>query len=626
MKKILTGLNEPQQQAVQITEGPLLVLAGPGSGKTRVLTHRVAYLILEKKISPYNLFVTTFTNKAADEMKQRIQKLLGYKAFLPWMGTFHSLCVRVLRQQAPEIGYKKSFTIYDKQDSIAAIKRVLKDLNIDSQKFNPSAIANAISSAKSELVTAREYQNYSQGYFQKVVAQVYPRYEENLRKAQAFDFDDLLLKTVLLFQSRPEILAQYQQIFRYILVDEYQDTNTVQYMLVKLLASKYKNICVVGDDGQSIYGFRGADFRNILNFEKDFPAAKVVKLEQNYRSTKNILQAAQKVIENNLHRSRKNLWTQNPQGAPIGLFEAEDEIAESTFVAREISALANLTPLSSFAVLYRTNAQSRALEEVFLQENLPYRIIGALEFYKRKEIKDVLAYLRLIVNPEDAVSLERILNVPPRGIGPKTIESFRKGEKNDKITDFLQMMENLRQYAQKTNPADLIDYILVKSGYSDFLTQPDKGPPGQKPLRAGGPFTPEEGESRLENIRELKTVAKNCPDLASFLEKVSLVSDQDNYKKDSQVVSLMTLHNAKGLEFPVVFIVGMEEGLFPHSRSILEAVELEEERRLCYVGMTRAKQRLYLLYALCRNYFGQVLANAPSRFLDEIPEDLIEKI
>lgn len=619
MSKIFQELNEKQIEAVKTIEGPVLVLAGPGSGKTKALTHRVAYLILEKKVSPYYILCVTFTNKAAEEMKQRIDKLLRptlktndqrLTTTLPWLGTFHKICVKILRQEIQILGFKIFFSIYDKEDSKQAVKQAMKKLQIDSKQYNPSAILNFISSAKSELVDERSYVKYANSPFGKIVSKVYPVYQEILKESQALDFDDLISKTVELFQKEPQILEKYQRLFRYILIDEYQDTNTAQYTLVKLLAEKYKNIFVIGDDWQSIYSFRNADFRNILNFEQDYKNAKVIKLEQNYRSTKNIVAAAQKVIENNLQRSQKQLSTENENGLPLNIAELDDEIEEASFVVREILSL-NPHPfrLLDCVVLYRTNAQSRILEEILMQHSLPYRIVGALQFYQRREIKDILAYLRLILNPEDQISLERIINVPSRGIGRKALEMFRAGKEVSQVSNFLKLVGSLRRASQNISPSDLIEQILKQTKYDQHLLD-------------GTP----EGEARLENVKELKSVAKGISSLEEYLERVSLVSDSDNYQSGADVLTLMTLHNAKGLEFPVVFMVGMEEGLFPHSRSILEPAELEEERRLCYVGMTRAKERLYLTYARARNLFGNLRLAPRSRFLDEIPEELVEII
>jgi len=614
---ILNGLNEKQIEAVKTTEGPVLILAGAGSGKTKALTHRIAYLIKEKKVHPQNILAVTFTNKAAGEMKSRIDKLLGAirslkgthsQIFqLPWMGTFHSVCAKILRKEIQNLGYRRSFVIYDEDESLLAIKHAMDALEIDKKQYNPKTIKNFISGAKNELLTPRKYAPYARGHFGEIVIKVYEQYQKDLKAANALDFDDLIMKAVELFEKIPAILSRWQNLFRYILIDEYQDTNFAQYRLVKLLAQKYKNICVVGDDFQSIYSFRGANFRNILDFEKDYPEAKVIKMEQNYRSTKSIIAAAQKIIEKNILRSEKELWTENEEGLPATVFEAQNEIDEVDFIRTEIEALKNFHKLNDFVILYRTNAQSRILEEIFMQNQIPYRLIGALRFYERKEIKDILSYLKLILNSEDKVSLKRIINVPARGIGEKTMKAL--DIKNPKVKKFFEMMEYLRQGAKKQKITELIDEIANTTGYKKFILDGT-----------------EEGEMRWENIEELKSVATRATSLEEFLEQVALVSDIDNYDTSADAVTLMTLHNAKGLEFPVVFIVGLEEGLFPHVNSMFEPAELEEERRLCYVGMTRARKRLYLTYASSRMLFGAVQSNSPSRFISEIPEELIERL
>lgn len=622
---ILDKLNDKQREAVLQTEGPVLVLAGAGSGKTKALTHRIAYLIREKKISPYNILAVTFTNKAAGEMRERISKLITknekLKTIMPWMGTFHSVCVKILRREIHQLGYKSQFSIYDQSDSLSLVKRVMKDLGIDTKQYNPNAIKNFISGAKNELLSPNDYESYVEGYFQENVAKVYHQYQKRLKNSNALDFDDLLMKTVELFKKLPEILTKYQRIFRYILIDEYQDTNTAQYQLVKMLAKKYQNIFVVGDDWQSIYSFRGANFKNILNFERDYPKAKVVKLEQNYRSTQTILDAADKIIKQNQSRTDKTLWTEKESGAPVTIYEAMDQNNEIEFVIGEINSHRNIETskhLNNYVILYRTNAQSRAIEETLLNYGIPYRIVGAVRFYERKEIKDILAYLRLLANPTDSVSLERIINVPPRGIGAKTLAQISKPKaqmsnktqsSNVKIQKFFEMIEKLRARSNDIKVDDLIDGICEITGYKKYILDGT-----------------EQGEMRWENIEELKSVAQKYERLEDFLEEVSLVSDIDNYDASADALTLMTLHNAKGLEFPVVFIVGMEEGLFPHSRALMEPAELEEERRLCYVGITRAKERLYLTHAQSRLIYGQIQANIPSRFIDEIPEELKEEI
>ncbi len=622
--KIFEGLNERQIEAVKTTEGPVLILAGAGSGKTKALTHRVAYLIRHKKVSPYNILVVTFTNKAAEEMIGRINKLLGQQKqilhqkipkLLPWAGTFHSISAKILRKEIEPLGFRRSFLIYDEDDSLNAIKHAMDTLEIDKKQYNPTAIKNFISGAKNELITSTQYQKYAQGYFGEIVQKVYAEYQKDLKAANALDFDDLIMKTVQLFQEFPEVLQRWQVLFKYILVDEYQDTNHAQYILINLLVKKHPqhaNLFVIGDDYQAIYGFRGANFRNILDFEKDYPKAKVIKMEQNYRSTKNIITAAQNVIEKNILRSEKGLWTENEEGLPATIFEAQNEIEEAEFIIDEINALRHIGRYNDFVILYRTNAQSRIFEEVLMQNNLPYRLVGALRFYERKEIKDILAYLKLIANPADKVSLRRIINVPPRGIGKMTNYELR----SPKTEKFYQMLEDLRISARRLKLPELIDLVAEKSSYRDWVLDGT-----------------EEGEMRYENISELKSVASRADNppageagLETFLENVTLVSDIDNYDRAADAVTLMTLHNAKGLEFPIVFMVGMEEGLFPHARSMFEPSELEEERRLCYVGMTRAQKRLYLTYAAARMIYGTTSANQPSRFISDIPNELTERI
>lgn len=621
MMDILADLNDKQRTAVVTTEGPVLILAGAGSGKTRALTHRIAYLIKEKKVSPFNILAITFTNKAAEAMVSRMGKLLGMAVRLPWMGTFHRQCVKILRKELnkTELPYTSSFMIYDSQDQLSAIKQALKQLKLDLKKHNPAAVASFISSAKSELMGPAEYAKYAAGYFQKKVAEIYPVYQQILEHANALDFDDLLMVTVMIFKQHPEILERYRQVFKYILVDEYQDTNRAQYELVALLAASRRNIFVIGDDWQAIYSFRGANFKNIINFEKDYPDATVIRLEQNYRSSKTIVEAAQNIIVKNLLRSDKKLWTAKSEGPPVSLVECRDERDEAEFILSEVEGLHRMLalPLGSFVVLYRTNAQSRAIEEACLAQGVPYRIIGGFKFYERREIKDILAYLRLVVNFKDQVSFERVVNMPPRGIGPASVQDFllrSSSEGQDggqgrtphpKIAEFVRMVSDFRVYANTHDVAQLIDHIFTKSGYLEWLNDGT-----------------EEGQSRIENVKELKTVAKEAESLEDFLAQVALVQEIDNYDPSEDAITLMTLHNAKGLEFPVVFIAGMEEGLFPHSRSITEPDQLEEERRLCYVGMTRAMERLYLLYARRRKVFGTIALGIRSRFVDDVPAEL----
>ncbi|MFA5926073.1 MAG: UvrD-helicase domain-containing protein [Parcubacteria group bacterium] len=637
--EIIKGLNEEQREAVLTTEGPVLVIAGAGSGKTRLLTHRIAYLIKEKKVSPRGILAVTFTNKAAEEMKERVKNLLGPGFFQqPWMGTFHHICVRILRTEIDKIGYKKSFAIYDDSEQLSLIRKIMKEKEVSTEQFNPRALLSVISKAKGELQSVEDYISGG-SYFERVLAKVYGAYQKVLLENSALDFDDILQKTVEIFRKFPETLEKYQNIFRYILVDEYQDTNHAQYVLVNLLAERHRNLCVVGDDWQSVYAFRGADVRNILNFEKDYPEAKVIKLERNYRSTQKILDAAHGIISKNVNRKKKKLWTENVGGHDIIIYKAGDELEEAGFIASEIGRLVGEEGLrlNDFVVLYRTNAQSRAIEEAFLETAIPYRVIGGLRFYERKEIKDFLAYLRFISNPQDEISLGRIINLPPRGIGEVTLgrwirharengvdllKASRKTDemaginsaKADMISKFGVFIGRMAEKAERTNLIDLMESVLVESGY-------------QKMLLSEG----ELGQTRYENIRELFTVAekhkeeKGMEGLSSFLEEVALVSSTDNIRSDGGAVHLMTLHGAKGLEFDTVFIAGMEEGLFPHSRSLLDSRDMEEERRLAYVGITRAKKRAYLLWSVSRNIFGSVRINVASRFLEDIPGDLVTK-
>ena len=609
---ILDNLNPEQLEAVTTTEGPVLILAGAGSGKTKALTHRIAYLIEEKKVNPENILAVTFTNKASQEMISRINKLLSATDYLlstklPWMGTFHSVCVKILRREILPLGYTRSFSIYDSEESLSAVKHAMDALDIDKKQYNPKSIRNFISGAKNEMISASAYLKYGRGYFGEVVQKVYTAYEKELKNANALDFDDLLLKVVELFERYPEILARYQDLFRYILIDEYQDTNHTQYRLVNLLAGKYQNLFVIGDDAQSIYSFRGANFKNILDFEKDYPKAKVIKMEQNYRSTQNILAAAQHVIEKNTQRSDKTLWTKHEEGMLTTVFEAKNELEEIEFILLEIESLLRSRSLNDFVILYRTNAQSRVLEEVFLQHKIPYRLIGALRFYERREVKDILAYLKLIANEKDKVSLKRIINVPTRGIGAKSVKEMNL--ENPKIKNFFAMIEGFRAQQTKLKIVELIDLIISETGYKNYILDGT-----------------EEGESRWENIEELKSVATKSEDLEQFLESVALASDIDALDRDAEAVTMMTLHNAKGLEYPIVFIVGLEEGLMPHANSLLDPSDLEEERRLCYVGMTRARERLYLTYTQCRLLYGGLQYNQPSRFINEIPGYLVDRV
>ncbi|OGE26532.1 hypothetical protein A3H85_03830 [Candidatus Daviesbacteria bacterium RIFCSPLOWO2_02_FULL_40_8] len=597
---LLDELNPVQQQASQETEGPVLILAGAGSGKTKVLTHRVAYLIKEKRVPAENILTVTFTNKAAGEMKKRIMNLIG-SASIPTMGTFHWLASKILRRDGKQIGLSPGFSIYDENDALDAIKEAMEKLNLASQKTSPSAVRSTISSAKNEMINSLEYPKYARGYFQETVAKIYIEYQKILEKNQAVDFDDLLLLTVKLFQTVPATLAYYQITFRYIMVDEYQDTNQVQYILSKLLANRHKNICVVGDASQAIYGFRGADFRNIVNFQKDYPNTKVFNLEQNYRSTQIILDAAHSVISKNTSHPVLSLWTDKKSGSKIKIVETRSEKEEGLYVLSQIKQLG--LPLSDYAILYRTNAQSRALEEVFLQTGTPYTLVGGTRFYERKEIKDVLSYLKLVQNPTDTVALRRI-------------EKIGKGRMNK----FLELLNTPSLANSQNSTLELLDLILKTTAYLEYL---DDGT--------------DEGRSRVENVKELRSVAEQYPDLVQFLENVALVENEysanehgsrwrtEKLKENhTEAVTLTTLHQSKGLEWPVVFLVGMEEGLFPHSRSFLNPDELEEERRLCYVGITRAKERLYLTYTKSRLFFGTRSNNLVSRFLIDIPQDIVE--
>jgi DNA helicase-2/ATP-dependent DNA helicase PcrA len=633
MPELLDGLNPKQREAAQCLEGPLLILAGAGSGKTRTITYRIANL-LQNGVSPNNVMAVTFTNKAAQEMKSRIEQILGVRARGLVTGTFHAICVRILRKDGEALGIDPNFTIFDEADQTTLMREILSELNLDEKRHPPRVLLSAISSAKNR---SRNFSSHPPfGHFEEILAQVYPMYQKKLRALHAFDFDDLLLETVRLFMEQPKIREKYETLFRYLLVDEYQDVNFAQYRLVKILSENHRNLCVVGDDDQSIYSFRGADVELILRFEKDFPDAKVVRLEQNYRSTSTILNAANAVVAGNKRRKPKQLWTENPPGEKILLFEALNEKEEGRFVVEEILKLVRREnrSLKDFAVLYRTNAQSRAVEEAFLQAGLPYQVIGGVRFYDRKEIKDILAYLKVIVNPYDAISLRRALNVPPRGIGSATLKRLEdfagskgeglfyalshideipdiKGKAKQGLTQFAQLLSELSSLKKEFGLTYFLKSVLQKSGYLAFLEEDASA----------------EGTSRLENCQELLTVAqefeKNAEDnsLEAFLYHVSLLSDVDTKNESKEAVTLMTLHSAKGLEFPVVFLVGMEEGIFPHNRSLLDESNIEEERRLCYVGITRAMEKLYLLCAFERTLFGVSNFGEPSRFLAEIPKE-----
>ena len=622
----LKTLNDNQEEAVKYTEGPLLILAGAGSGKTKVLTTRIAYLIEHDNVSPYNILAITFTNKAAKEMQERVINLVGEYAKNMQISTFHSFGLRVLRENYDELGYDRNFVIMDSDDSLTVVKKILKELDLDPKMFNPNAIRNKISSCKNEMISPREYEKFASSEFEKVVLEVYTKYEDKLKKNNSVDFDDLLILPIKLFKNNDDILDKYQERFKYILVDEYQDTNQAQYILTKLLASKYRNICVVGDENQSIYSFRGANYRNILNFEKDYKEAKVIKLEQNYRSTENILDAANSVIKNNASRKDKNLWSDKGKGDKIIYFRSYDEKDEAHYVARNIKKLLeDGKSADEIAVLYRTNAQSRTIEEEMLKENIPYRVVGSFYFYSRKEIKDLMAYLRLIHNSKDNVSLTRVINSPKRGIGLKTIASLN--EKADRLgvsiyeaidsgkeLEFKNTIEDLKKVSENVTLTELIDKVLDTTGY-------------RKELESEGTL---EADIRLENLEEFKSITRAFEDrdglisLEDFLFEVSLVSDRDEYQDGANKVSLMTIHAVKGLEFNDVFVVGLEEGIFPHMNSLMENSELEEERRLMYVAITRAKERLYLINARRRMLYGKDSINPPSRFIGEIDSDLIE--
>jgi DNA helicase-2/ATP-dependent DNA helicase PcrA len=610
---ILTHLNPDQKKAASFFKGSAIVLSGPGSGKTRVITHRIAYLIKTRGIDPKKILAVTFTNKAANEMEGRVAKILGAKIGPPTMGTFHAICARILREDGHEIGLGKNFVIFDEVGSLALVKSVVKDLDIDPKQFSPGKIKWSFEEAKNELIGPKEYESLAHGFFQQeIVANVYNNYQKQLDKQHGADFEDLLFKTVLLFKNRPKILKKYQARWEFILVDEYQDTNKAQYELTKLLAAKNRNIFIVGDAAQAIYGWRGANFRNILNFSKDFPESRLFNLEQNYRSTKNILAAATNVISQNTSHPILRLWTQNPKGSPIITYEAKNELEEANFITRAINKFIDGGSFSygSFAVLYRTNAQSRVIEEAFLHEGIPYILVGGVRFYERREVKDVLSYLRLIINLRDEISYKRVINVPPRGIGPATIRS-----RGQKVKDFDQLLAKLRKESEGKNTIEIIDLVLAETGYLKWLDDDSI-----------------EAATRVENVKELRSVAAEFPQLSDFLENVALVEREYGPQKPSfekqtkDAVTLMTAHAAKGLEFPVVFMIGMEEGLFPHSRSLIDTNELEEERRLAYVGITRAKSQLYFTYATNRLYFGQRSDGTPSRFLIEIPQGLMTTI
>ncbi|GIO35120.1 DNA helicase [Paenibacillus albilobatus] len=635
-------LNPQQRQAVEATEGPLLILAGAGSGKTRVLTHRIAYLIATRKAPPWGILAITFTNKAAREMQERVTRLVGHEGRDIWVSTFHSMCVRILRKDIERIGFNSNFTILDSTDQLSLVRNCMKDLNLDTKKFEPKAILSLISTAKNELITPAQYEQKAGDYLESIAAKVYTMYQRRLKSNNSLDFDDLIMATIQLFKEVPEVLDFYQKKFQYIHVDEYQDTNRAQYMLCRMLADGHHRICVVGDSDQSIYRWRGADISNILNFEEDYPEARTILLEQNYRSTSTILNAANAVIKQNSGRKSKNLWTDKGEGAKIKIYRADSEHDEGYFVTSEISN--NVKQGKSYqdhAILYRTNAQSRVIEEILIKSDIPYQIVGGIKFYDRKEIKDILAYLRLISNPNDDLSLARIINVPKRGVGDTSVAKLTAaaaergvsifqvlavvddlgfaGKTRNALVEFYDMIAALNQMVEYLSVTELTEKMLEMSEYRVEMQRENTI----------------ESRSRLENIDEFLSVTmefeKNNEDksLVSFLTDLALIADIDSMNDDdedqSDAVILMTMHSAKGLEFPIVFIVGMEEGVFPHSRAFLDNEELEEERRLAYVGITRAEQQLYLSCAQMRTLFGRTTANQPSRFLDEIPEELKEE-
>lgn len=646
--ELLNGMNPRQKEAVLHTDGPLLLMAGAGSGKTRVLTHRIAYLIEEKEVNPWNILAITFTNKAAKEMKERVNSILASGGEDVWVSTFHSMCVRILRRDVDFIGYNRNFTIIDSSEQLTLMKRILKELNIDPKKYDPRSILGTISQAKNSLQTPQDFAKMQGSYYEEIAAKCYAAYQKELQYNQCMDFDDLIMNTIRLFEEHPDSLTYYQNKFHYIHVDEYQDTNHAQYTLVNLLAGRFRNLCVVGDADQSIYGWRGADMQNILDFEKDYPDAAVILLEQNYRSTKNILSAANQVIENNSNRKPKNLWTENKEGNKITYYRADNERDETRFIVDRMQEeiRSNHRNYGDFAILYRTNAQSRVMEETLLKANIPYKMVGGHKFYDRKEIKDILAYLNVLANPQDSISFERIVNSPKRGIGPGSIEKLRSfaslhewplleaaqnvdlanigGKAGQQLGAFGEMIQEVTQMIPYLTVTELTKEVLDRSGYLEDLKI-------QNTLEA---------QARIENLEEFLTVTQefdkqfeqqneedaDAPEekLTVFLNDLALVSDIDNLEEDASQVTLMTLHAAKGLEFPVVFLIGLEEGVFPLSRALMEESELEEERRLAYVGITRAEEALYLTNAFSRTLYGRTQYNRPSRFVEEIDQELLE--
>jgi len=641
VEQLLQELNGPQREAVMTTRGPLLIVAGAGSGKTSVLTRRVAYLLAHERVAPWSILAITFTNKAAREMKERIASLVGAQAADMWVSTFHSMCVRILRREIDKLGFTGQFTILDAADQLSAIRRCLDDLNYDPKKFDSRAIAAAVSAHKNALVEPAQAKLQAGDIFAQIGAEVYASYQAKLRAQNSLDFDDLIMKTVQLFEQFPAVLDFYQAKFQYILVDEYQDTNHSQYRLIRMLAARFQNLCVVGDSDQSIYRWRGADIGNILSFERDYPAAKVIRLEQNYRSSQRILEAANGVIQNNRARMDKTLWTDNVQGPPIRMMRAYDEQEEARFIVDEVARRRHADDLSyaEVAVLYRTNAQSRIIEEMCLKSGIPYRVFGGIKFYERKEIKDILSYLRLIANPLDDIAFARVINVPKRGIGEGTVARMAEysaahalpliavcqqmdmlGLANrfvDPIESFASLIRQLAAQQEYLTVTELTEELLERSGYREMLRR-------ERTIEA---------QTRLENVDELLSVTREYEErnpaggLIGFLTDVALVADADQEGGTAEGgITLMTLHSAKGLEFPVVFLVGLEEGVFPHSRSLFQEEEMEEERRLCYVGITRAKRELYMTCARARMLYGQTRNNPPSRFLTEIPEQIVAEV
>ena len=604
---LLKDLNPEQQQAVLQTDGPMIILAGAGSGKTRVLTHKVMYLMREKQVSAQEILMITFTNKAAKEMKERMMKFLPNQP-MPWIATFHAMCAKILRRESQHLGFSTRFAIYDSQDQIEAIKQAMANLNISVKDFKPYSVHSTISQAKNEIIAASEYGNFARGYFQETVAKIYPEYQRILKENDALDFDDLILHTIRLFKENEAVHKRYAELFRYVLIDEYQDTNRAQYVLTKLLAKRWNNICVVGDFSQSIYSWRGADYRNLIKFKDDYPGTKTFSLSQNYRSTQKILDGASTVIAKNTSHPVLTLWTQNPDGEEIDIYEAANEQDEADFIIRTVANL-GLSGLNKVAVLYRTNAQSRVIEEAFLHHGLPYLLIGGTRFYERKEVKDVLSYLRVLCNPKDSVSLKRVEKIGKRRMGQFMV--YKEAVADPALQQDKEPIEENDETRLKT--IDHLDGVLKITKYLDLYDE-----------------NIEEDRARLENIKELRSVAIEFPNLPDFLENVALVeqeyhSDKQEGSEKKNAITMMTLHAAKGLEFPIVFIIGMEEGVFPHSRSLMDKGELEEERRLCYVGMTRAQEKLFLTHARRRLFFGQRATNTVSRFVLELPEHVIKQ-